>query len=87
MSLVKQTDVKNHVSPRRRSKIHLCHPEPARRNRLLGAEPDAVQADPSDFAEDFVAEHSSPSTVRAQGTPLTGFFSPETPAASKSVQP
>jgi hypothetical protein len=34
-----------------------------------------------------VAEHSSSSTVRAPGAPLTGSFSPETPARSKSVQP
>ena len=58
MSLIKKSDVKNHLSLRYRTQIHLSQPE---------SQPDAtgfsvvemgkVQSDRSTFAEDFVAEH------------------------------
>lgn len=86
MSLLKQSDVKNHLSPRYRSKIHLresvCQPDAT---SASVAEPDVTQAIPSDFARDFVAEHSSAGTV--ERAPLTGSFSSQAPAASRSVQP
>ena len=88
MSLVKQTDVKNHLSPRYRSKIHLCDSVSQRdATSVSGAEADAFQADPSTFAGDLLAEHSLPSTVQVPGAPLTGSFSEQAPEATISVQP
>ncbi len=88
MSDVKKSDVKNHLSPRNRTQIHLCSLERAPdATGYSVAEADAVQASPVSFAEDFVQEHSSPDTVLAQGTPDLGSFGPQAPAASKSVQP
>ncbi len=88
MSLIKKSDVKNHLSPRFRTKIHLCPPvsQPDATGFSV-AEPDAIKANPSIFAEDFVAEHSSPGTDLAQGNPLIGSLGPQAPAVSKSVQP
>lgn len=88
MSIVKKSDVKNHLSPRLHTQIHLCPPGSAPdTDGYSVAEADAVQASPVSFAEDFVQEHSSPDTVLAQGTPDLGSFGPQAPAASKSVQP
>ena len=87
MSQIRQSDVKNHLSPRFRTKIHLCDPvsQPDATGYSV-AEPDAIQANPATFAEDFVAEHSSPSEAASPGDHLPGSFRPEAPAASKSAQ-
>ena len=88
MSLIRQSDVKNHLSPRYRTKIHLCEPESQPdATGFSVAEPDAIQANPSNFAEDFVAEHSSSGAALAPGNPLIGSIGPQAPATSKSVQP
>ena len=50
MSLIKKSDVKNHLSPHFRTKIHLC--EPVSQPDATGysvAEPDAINANPSQF--------------------------------------
>ena len=87
MSLIKKSDVKNHLSPRFRTKIHLCQPESQPdATGFSVAEPDAIKADPSGFAEDFVAEHSSSGVALAPADPLTGSIRPQAPAVSKSVQ-
>jgi hypothetical protein len=49
-------------------------------------EPDAIKTDPTTFALDFVAEHSSPSEAATPGDHLPGSFRPEAPAISKSAQ-
>jgi hypothetical protein len=88
MSNVKKSDVKNHLSPRFRTQIHLCPPESAPdATGYSVAEADAVPASPLSFAEDFVQEHSSSGTVLAQGNPDMGSFGPQAPPTSKRVQP
>jgi hypothetical protein len=87
MSLTKRSDVKNHLSPRFRTKIHLC--EPVSQPDATGysvPEPDTIKANPSTFVQDFVAEHSSPSVTAAAGDHLPGSFRPEAPAVSKSAR-
>jgi len=87
MSLTKQSDVKNHLSPRFRTKLHLC--EPVSQPDATGysvPEPDAIKATPSTFAQDFVAEHSSPRVTAASGDHLPGSFRPEAPAVWKSAR-
>ena len=87
MSQIRQSDVKNHLSPRFRTKIHLCDPitQPDATGHSV-PEADAIQANSSTFAQDFVAEHSSPSVTAAPGDHLPGSFRPEAPAVSKSAQ-
>jgi hypothetical protein len=88
MSIVKKSDVKNHLSPFFRTQIHLCPPESQPdATGFSAAEADAVQASALSFAEDFVQEHSTPGTVLAQDDPAMGSYGPQTPATSKRVQP
>ncbi|MGA2571049.1 MAG: hypothetical protein ABSF23_11070 [Terracidiphilus sp.] len=82
MSLIKKSDVKNHLSPRFRTKIHLCQPDAT---GFSVAEPDAIKANPASFAGDFVAEHSSSGVAVAPTDPATGSIRPQTPTASKSA--
>jgi hypothetical protein len=87
MNLVKKSDVKNHLSSRYRTKIHLC--EPVSQPRATGfsmPERDESKAAPSRFAEDFLAEHSSSGTALAPGNPLTGSIGLQAPPVSKSAQ-
>jgi len=87
MSQIRQSDVKNHLSPRFRTKIHLC--DPASQPDATGysvPEPDAIKGAPLTFVQDFVAEHSSPSITAAPGDHFPGSFRPEAPAVSKSAR-
>jgi hypothetical protein len=87
MSLVKRSDVKDHLSVRDSTKIHLCEPvSQPDATGFSGVEADASLANPSDFAKDFVAEHSSSGTAAAQGNRLISSFGSQEPAKSKSVQ-
>ena len=87
MSLIKKTDVENHLSPRDHTKIHLCPPVgPSDATGFSVAEPGTMKADPSSFAEDFVAEHSSSDTAVAPADPVTGSIRLQAPTLSKSAQ-
>jgi hypothetical protein len=88
VSPIKRSDVKNHLSPRHRTDIHLCQPESQPdATGFSAAEPDAIQANSLNSAEDFVAERSSSGAALAQSNPLLGSIGPQAPATSKSVQP
>ena len=85
MSLVKKSDVKNHLLSPYRTQIHLCKPESQPdATGFSGAESDTIKADPSTFSEDFVAEHSSSGAAVAPGNPSIGSIGPQAPAASKA---
>jgi len=87
MSLIKKSDVKNHLSPRFRTKIHLCQPESAPdATGCSVAEPDEIQTSPLSFNEDFVREHSFSGSALAQRKPVVGSIVPLAPASSKCVQ-
>jgi len=87
MSPLKRSDVKNHLHPPFLTKIHLVESEsqPDATGYSV-AEADAIEANPSNFAEDFVTEHSSSRVAVAPTNPETGSSSPQAPAVSKSVQ-
>ena len=88
MSPIKRNDVENHLHPPFLTKIHLC--EPVSQPDATGysvAEPDTIKANPSGFAGDFVAEHSSSGLAFAPTDTDTGSIRPQAPAASKSVRP
>jgi hypothetical protein len=87
MSIINRTDVKNHMRPPFVTKIHLCTPETEPdATGFSDDEPDAMNAQPSGFAADFVAEHSSSSSSSALGRPLPGSFQPEAPTVPKSAK-
>jgi hypothetical protein len=83
MSLHKQSDVKNHLSPRYRTKIHLCPPV-SDTSGLSVAEPDAIKPVLLGFANDFLTEHSS--SGPASTGPVTGSISPQATAASRNAR-
>ena len=88
MSLIKKSDVKNHLSSRHRTEIHLCPPESQPdATGFSAAESGVVPPDTSDSAKALVAEHSSSDSAVAQGEPLVGSIGRQAPATSKSVQP
>ena len=68
MSLLKKSDVKNHLSPHFRTKLYLCPPEsqPDATGFPL-AEPDIADRSLTAFAVDFIAEHSFSETFLAAG--------------------
>lgn len=87
MSLIKQSDVKNHLSSHHRTQIHLQPPvSQPDATGLSSAEPDAKNANPTEFVKDYSMEHA------ISGKPVTptvnsaGFIEPLAFAASKSAQ-
>lgn len=87
MSLIKKSDVKNHLSPRHRTKIHLCEPEmPSGTIGSAVAQRDGTETKPSNFAKDFIAEHSSSGIAFESTDPMTGLIYTQTPPVPKNVQ-
>lgn len=87
MSQIRQSDVKNHLSPRFRTKIHLCDPvsQPDATGYSV-PEPDPIKATPSAFTQDFVAEHSLSGAAVAPADPVSGSSRLHVPTASKSAR-
>ena len=85
MSLHHQSDVKNHLSPHYRTKIHLCEPVSDIAGLSVAA-PDAIKTIPAGFAEDFPAEHSSSGAAPALADSVTGSISPQAAAVSKRAR-
>ncbi len=87
MSNIKKSDVKNHLSPRFRTKIHLCQPEsPPAVAGYSVAEPGAMETGPLSFTEDFIREHSFSGAALVQSNPVICSIGPQAPAAPTSVQ-
>ncbi len=87
MSLVKKSDVKNHLSPRFRTKIHLSQPESQPdATGFSGAEPDTNQENRATFSKDFIAEHSSIAKPMKSVDLLTDSTRPLSSRVSKSAQ-
>jgi len=87
MSNIRQSDVKNHLSPRFRTKIHLC--EPASQpdaTGFSGTEPEATNAEPSIFAKDFVVDHSLSGVAVTPVLPVAVSVRPEAASDSKRAQ-
>lgn len=87
MSFLRKSDVNNHLSPRFRTELYLCPPK-SQTNATSSsvAEPDTANRSLSAFAEDFIAEHSSPGKDLAPVDPATNFIGLRAPAISKSAQ-
>lgn len=84
MSLHKQSDVKNHLSPQYRTKIHVYKPLSGTVG-LSADEPDAIKAVRLGFAEDFLAEHSSGEAPASTGL-VTGSVSSQATTVSKNAR-
>ena len=86
MSLVKGSDVNNHLSLNFRTKIPLCSPESQPdATGFSGVETHANKVNLSSFTADFVREHSAPGAA-ASTDHLPGSFRAEVPKASKSAE-
>jgi hypothetical protein len=86
MSLVKGSDVNNHLSFNFRTKTHRRAPESqSDATGFSQAESNTNKASLSSFTADFVAEHSAPG-VAASTDHLPGSFHDEVPKGSKSAQ-
>ncbi len=87
MSVIKRSDVKNHLHSPFLTRIHLVQPEsqPDATGYSV-AEPETIKANPSGFAEDLIAEHSSSGFSVAPTEQVTGSSSQQAPNASKSAQ-
>ena len=85
MSLNKQSDVKNHLSSRYRTKVHLRE-SVLDATGLSVAEPDAIKANASDFAADFLAEHSLSGVAAAPDDPVARSISAPAAAVSKNAR-
>ncbi len=87
MSLVEKSDVKDHLSPDFRTKIHLCQPiSQPDATGFSEEESDAIKDNPPTFSNDFTAEHSSVATPVASTDLLSDSTDPQLLAASKSAQ-
>lgn len=88
VSLIKKSDVKNHLSLRYRTRIHVSELESQPdATGFSAAEPDAIQATPFNCAGDSAAQHLSSGTALAQGDPLSGSVGSQAHATSNCVQP
>ncbi len=87
MSLLKKSDVKNHLSSRFRTAHYLCPPKSQTDSASsFLAEPDKTNRSLSAFAEDFIEEHSSPRKSLAGADPATNTIRLQAPTISKSTQ-
>ena len=90
MSLVKKSDVKNHLSARFRDKIHLLNPESQPDatgfSEAESEEESATAATEAKFAKDFVADHSEAVTSSVPVDPLNGAIESQAESISKSAQ-
>ena len=87
MSAINRSDVKSHLHSSFLARIHLVQPESQPDATGFSAvEPDAVKADLSVFAEDFVTEHSSPSVAVTPTNQATVSIGPQALPASRSAK-
>jgi len=76
MSRIKLSDVKTHLHPPFLTKTHPGQPESEPdATGFSAAEPETIKTDASDFADDFITEHSSPGTGVVLGNRATGSVS------------
>lgn len=86
MSLIKQSDVKNHLSSRHRTEIHLQPPVSGPdATGSPSAEPDTKNANPSEFVTDYSTEHAAAGNPVTPAVNSTGSVDPLASAASKSA--
>jgi hypothetical protein len=87
MSLIKKSDVKNHMRPPFLTKIHLCRPESQPDATGYSVpEPGTTNANRSGFSADFVGEHSSPGASLDPANPAANSIHLQPPTVSKSAQ-
>lgn len=71
MSLIKKSDVKNHLSARHASHIHLCASETqSTATSFSAAGPGTAETVPSIFSTDFVEDHSNAGVAPAENNPV-----------------
>jgi hypothetical protein len=84
MSLNKGSDVQRQLRLSLLAKMDLGPPESQPDTSGLSVTaPCTIEANPKDFAEDFVSEHSSPCGAVAPAKPVTGLSRQSAPTVSK----
>lgn len=63
MSLIKKSDVKNHLSARHQNHIHIAPASQPDATGFSGTNQASVEADRAGFAQDFTGDHTTPATV------------------------
>lgn len=87
MSLLRKSDVKNHLSPHFRTELYLCPPKSQTHATSFSvAKPDATNTSLSASAEDFIPEHSSPAQDLAWAEPATNSIGLRAHVIWKSAQ-
>lgn len=87
MSLLRKSDVKNHLSPHFRTELYPCPPESKTDATSFSlAEPDIADRSLTAFAVDFIEEHSFSETFLAGADPVTNTVRFQAPTISKSAQ-
>jgi hypothetical protein len=87
MTIIEKRDVKNHLSLRHSRDIHLCEPlsQPDATGYSL-AEADAARANPSAFADDYSAEHTTAAMPETPAADLADSTETPAPEISKSAR-
>lgn len=86
MSLVKKSDVKNHLSAQFRKAIHLSYPDSQPdATGFSGAGSISIPASPSTFAEDLNEEHSATGKSIGQADRVIDSASTRPQAVTKSA--
>lgn len=82
MTLIKKSDVKNHLSARRYkgSPLHLVMTSQPDATGFSGTEKSTVEAAPSGFMQDFTADHTTASKIVAQSDAAVDSFKAQTPS-------
>jgi len=81
MSIIKRSDVKNHLSARHQHHIHLA-PEP---DAAGFSGPGQARVEKI-FTEDFTGDHTTTATADASPAASTGELTPKTPAETRAEE-
>jgi hypothetical protein len=81
LSLIKKSDIKNHLSARHHKRIHIVPVSQPDATGFSGTNQAPVETSEAAFKQDFIADHTTSGTAVAPCDGSIGSPQPETPAA------
>jgi hypothetical protein len=81
MSLIKKSDVKNHLSSRHHNHIHIAPVSQPDATGFSGTNQAPVETNESVFAQDFTADHTTSGAIVTPADQSAGRLKPQAPAA------
>jgi hypothetical protein len=81
MSLIKKSDVKNHLSSRHNNHIHIAPASQPDATGFSGTNQAPIEANGSVFAQDFIADHTTSGAIVTPADEFAGSLKPQAPAA------